>query len=101
MNPINVTTAILAANDAARDYRQIFTDAQCPEDIRDGLSILAFETSKRVLGLHRATKFGPVAIKNNVRASLCLVVDNRAVFVVVTLPTGEVSIVSDERKAVA
>jgi hypothetical protein len=95
ISPAQIVHRVTSACDAARDYRTC-VEHEDPVIVHGMLCSLAFEAAKRHLDAPRATKFGPTIVQG-ARASLCLVVDERAVFVVVTLPTGEVSIVSDER----
>jgi hypothetical protein len=89
-----ILSTVRRINDAAADYRVClsYEDAEIRHAM---LCSHAFECAKRVVD-RRATKFGPTLI-NGARASLCLVVNERAVFVVVCLVTGGVSVVSDER----
>lgn len=92
----SIVARVVDAAQAARDYAQIIGDTQFdPEMRRLMLCSHGFELAKRVID-PRATKFGPTHVQGT-KASLCLVVNERAVFVVVQLITGEVSIVSDER----
>lgn len=95
MTHARILSAVRQVNDAAADYRVClsYEDAEIRHAM---LCSHGFELAKRVVD-PRSTKFGPTLI-NGTRASLCLVVNERAVFVVVCLVTGDVSIVSDERK---
>ena len=96
MTPATIVSRVVCASQAAADYRTC-VEHDDPVVVRAMLCTHAFECAKRVID-RRATKFGPVAIAGT-KASLCLVVEDRAVFVVVSLVTGDVSIVSDERRA--
>jgi hypothetical protein len=96
MSPASILSTVRRVNDAAADYAQIHRDTEGDLILRNlMLQSHSFELAKRVVDRH-ATKFGPTLI-NGTRASLCLVVNERAVFCVVCLVTGNVSIVSDER----
>jgi hypothetical protein len=94
---MNIVNHICAVNDAAADYRQIILDTESDDVLRElMLRSHGFECAKRAINEHRATLFGPVCIVGT-KASMCLVVEQRAVFVVVCVVTGAVKVVSDER----
>lgn len=83
---------------APSDYALILAQTTDDAILRDlMLQAHAFEASKRGIDARRATKFGPTLIVGT-KASLCLVIDQRCVFVVVDLVTESVRVVSDERR---
>lgn len=98
MNQPRIIAAIRSANDRAAAFRQIHIEATCPEDIRDGLSILAYETAKSETGLLRAGKRPEIAFNDSrTKAALTLTVDGWYVRVTVCLVTRRLLSVDDER----
>jgi hypothetical protein len=98
MTPAAIVSHVVTTTQAAADYRTIIRDyGDDPITVDLMLKSLAFEAAKRGIGEPRATQLGPVALKGT-KVSLCIVINERAVFCVVETVTGRVSIITDERR---